>query len=98
MDFYESSVIPKANDIYKRLSAFYSRKTGMDIEFKLDLDKIIALIPRMLERSSVAGQQFNDGLISQNEARDIIGREEAEFGGDLFVDKNNTPSFGPEPS
>ncbi len=98
MDFYESSVIPKANDIYKRLSAFYSRKTGMDIEFKLDLDKIIALIPRMLERSTVAGQQFNDGLISQNEARDIIGREEAEFGGDLFVDKNNTPSFGPEPS
>ena len=97
MDLYESSIIPKANDIYKRLSAFYSRKTGMDIEFKIDLDKIIALMPRMLERSSVADQQFNAGLISQNEARDILGREDTEFGDDLFVDKNNTPAFGSGP-
>jgi HK97 family phage portal protein len=97
MDFYESSVLPKANDIYGRLSAFYSRKLGMEVEFRLNLDKIIALVPRMLERSSIAGQQFKDGLISQNEARDIIGMEETPFGEDLFVDQNNTPAFGAEP-
>ncbi len=94
LDFYESSVLPKANDIYGRLSSFYSRKLGMDIEFKVKLDDVIALMPRLLERSTVAGQQFKDGLISQNEAREIIGFEATDFGDDLFADQNKTPQLG----
>jgi len=95
--WYEASIIPKANDLYGRLGAFYSRKLGMDVEFKVDLTKIVALFPRMIELSDFTRNLYKDGLISQNEGREKLNLEPTAFGDDLFTDQNNTPAFGAEP-
>ena len=70
----------------------------MDIEFKVDLTKIVALFPRMIELSAFTQGLYKSGLISQNEGRVKLDMEPVEFGDDLFVDQNSAPQFGPEPS
>lgn len=94
MDLYEGSAIPKAQELYGLISAYYSRKLGVEVEFKLDLESIVALAPRMIERSKVCLDLFNGGITSLNESRKKVGLEEIPGGDDIFVDKNNTPMFG----
>ena len=89
LELYENSAIPKAQEMYDAISAYYSRKLDMDIEFKVDIKSIIALAPRFKEIRAEAREDFKSGIISQNEAREEQGREEIDGGDDIFVDQNN---------
>ncbi len=91
LELYENSAIPKAQEMYDAISAYYSRKLDMDIEFKVDIKSIIALAPRFKEIRAEAREDFKSGIISQNEAREEQGREEINGGDDIFVDHNNQP-------
>jgi HK97 family phage portal protein len=95
LELYENSAIPKAEEMYDTLSAFYSRKLGMDIEFKINVKNIVALAPRFKEMAEQARENFKSGLITQNEGRDLIGYEETPLGDDIFVDQNNQPMNQP---
>ena len=95
LELYENSAIPKAQEMYDAIGAFYSRKLGLDIEFKVDIKSIIALAPRFKLIREEARQDFQSGIISQNEAREEQGREEIDGGDDIYVDQNNQPMNQP---
>jgi len=98
MALYEESAIPKAEEFYRLLSDFYSRKLGMSIEFKLRLKDVVALAPRFKDMREGVREDWKADLVNFNEARMSIGYEEVlgAEGEDYFSDRKAPPmSFNP---
>ena len=95
LEFYTQSVIPKGKENLDAIATFYSRKLGVDIEFKIRKREILELGPLFKEISAEARLNFASGLIHQNEGRDLIGYEETSLGDQIWVDQNNQPMNQP---
>jgi HK97 family phage portal protein len=93
-NWYETSVIPSAQDIFDKLGTFYSRKLGVDIEFKVEPSDILALAPRFKEMRKESRDNWLAGGLTLNEFREKIGKEEMAGGDDIMVDQNGRPMNG----
>jgi phage portal protein BeeE len=93
-NWYETSVIPQAQGIFDKLGAFYSRKLGQDIEFKVDPSEILALAPRFKDKREESRQNWLAGGLTLNEFREKIGEEPIPGGDDIMVDQNGRPMNG----
>lgn len=96
LELTERTVIPRGQRLYNLLGAFYSRKTGLDIEFKVKLSKVTSLAPRFKEMREQARDDFQAGIITLNEAREEQSREPRPDGDDILVDQNKPAGFMPE--
>ena len=96
LELTERTVIPRGQRLYNLLGAFYSRKTGLDITFKVKLSKVTSLAPRFKEMREQARDDFAAGIITLNEAREEQSREPIDGGDDILVDQNKPNGFTPE--
>ena len=93
---YEETIIPHLrlveSDINEWLAPMYD-----DVEFKYDIDSIPALAERKRKTYENVVSAVNAGIMTRNEAREIIGLSPVNGGDDLYISANLFP-IGSEPS
>ncbi len=93
--FGKRVILPKLKRVFEQLSEFLIPMFGLDATYFLDFDDPV---PKNKELNlNIANQAFTAGLITKNEAREVIGFDPLETEGDSFANEsvsvNNTASY-----
>lgn len=86
--YYLETVLP----IVKKINIALTRYFGFEIT--ADLTDVEALQPELKDKSQYITSLANGGIITPNEAREMLGREKIEGGDDLRVPANIAGSAG----
>ena len=94
---YEETIIPHCRLIESDLNEWLMPMYGENIRFEYDLQNIPALAERQRKTYENVTSAVREGIMTRNEAREIIGLSPIDGGDDIYISANLFP-LGSEPS
>ncbi len=90
---WEYGIIPELDDLKQALNSWLIPKMGLGPEFQLDysLETVSALIPIRERKWAQMTAAVQGGVISRNEAREVMGFEVVEGGDDIYIPAGSLP-------
>lgn len=89
--FYLEKIIPLMDFIYGHLNSQIVPLYGDDLFLDYDLEAVDALQEDVAETHKRVRQDVQSGMITINEARDVIGRDEIDGGDVILVPSSHVP-------
>lgn len=90
-DFFENTVIPWTEYLTDSFNKWLSPRYGSNVKIKYDLTSVGELAERRQIQIKSVIDQYDKGLITVNEARELLGRRRLPGGDELYISAGKLP-------